>query len=105
MEVLIKGCRIQYKETGSGDNTVVILQGWGTSMGIYDGMAASINSANACIYSSLLVNISDVANDIVNSVVIGCSALLGYIQQAFLKVSGFVFLLIGLKLIFVTPFV
>ena len=46
MELVVKGCQIQYKETGSGDNTVVILQGWGTSMGIYDGMASSINSAN-----------------------------------------------------------
>lgn len=49
MELIVKGCRIQYKETGSGDNTVVILQGWGTSMGIYDGMASSINSANKVI--------------------------------------------------------
>ena len=49
MELLVKGCQIQYKETGNGDNTVVILQGWGTSMGIYDGMAESINSANRVI--------------------------------------------------------
>lgn len=49
MELVVKGCGIQYKETGSGDSTVVILQGWGTSMGIYDGMAASISSANKVI--------------------------------------------------------
>lgn len=44
MEAIVKGCTIQYKEIGAGENTVVILQGWGTSMSIYDSMAASISS-------------------------------------------------------------
>lgn len=44
MEALIKQCKIQYKITGNGDNIVVILQGWGTHMGIYDTVAESISS-------------------------------------------------------------
>ena len=44
MELVVKDLKIQYKITGEGDNTVVILQGWGTHMGIYDSMAASISS-------------------------------------------------------------
>ena len=44
MELVVKGCRIQYKETGAGDNIVVILQGWGTCMDIYDCVAASISA-------------------------------------------------------------
>lgn len=44
MEIVINEYRIKYKETGTGDRTVVILQGWGTEMSLYDSMAASISS-------------------------------------------------------------
>ena len=44
METVINGYKIQYKETGTGENTVVILQGWGTQMELYDTIAASISS-------------------------------------------------------------
>ncbi len=44
MELVINDYRIQYKESGAGDRTVVILQGWGTEMSLYDSMAASIAS-------------------------------------------------------------
>lgn len=44
MEIVINEYRIKYKETGTGDRTVVILQGWGTEMSLYDSMAASVSS-------------------------------------------------------------
>lgn len=44
MEIVINDYKIKYKETGAGDRTVVILQGWGTEMSLYDSMAASISS-------------------------------------------------------------
>ncbi len=40
----VDGCRIYYKITGSGDETVVLLQGWGTSCDMYDGVASTISS-------------------------------------------------------------
>lgn len=39
----INGYNICYKITGDGDDTVVILQGWGTDLGVYDSVANSIN--------------------------------------------------------------
>lgn len=44
MELTVNGYKIFYKETGSGEETVVILQGWGTTMAVYDSVAACINS-------------------------------------------------------------
>lgn len=43
MNVEISGYNICYKVTGDGDETVVILQGWGTDLGVYDSVANSIN--------------------------------------------------------------
>ena len=39
METVIDGYHIQYKITGDGDKNVVILQGWGTTMPVYDSIA------------------------------------------------------------------
>lgn len=44
MEMVIDNYKIQYKESGMGEDVVVILQGWGTSMDLYDSVAASISS-------------------------------------------------------------
>ena len=44
MEMVIDNYKIQYKESGVGEDVVVILQGWGTSMDLYDSMASSISS-------------------------------------------------------------
>ena len=43
MNIEINGYNINYKESGSGENTVVILQGWGTKLAVYDSVAACIN--------------------------------------------------------------
>ena len=47
MEININGLKINYKVTGPEDaeRTAVILQGWGTEMGIYDSVAAAIDDA------------------------------------------------------------
>lgn len=44
MNVEVKGYNICYKITGAGEKTVVILQGWGTHLGVYDSVANCINS-------------------------------------------------------------
>ncbi len=44
MEIIVDGYKISYKITGGGDETVVILQGWGTEFSVYDSVAACINS-------------------------------------------------------------
>lgn len=44
MEIFIEGCKIAYKESGAGDDVVVILQGWGTNMAAYDSVAACVNA-------------------------------------------------------------
>lgn len=43
MNMSVNGYNICYKITGDGDDTVVILQGWGTDLGVYDSIASSIN--------------------------------------------------------------
>ena len=43
MEVNIDGYKICYKITGEGEPAVVILQGWGTELAVYDSVAACIN--------------------------------------------------------------
>lgn len=44
MEIIVDGYKISYKITGGGEETVVILQGWGTEFSVYDSVAACINS-------------------------------------------------------------
>ena len=43
MNIRVDDYNICYKITGEGDETVVILQGWGTDLGVYDSVASSIN--------------------------------------------------------------
>jgi pimeloyl-ACP methyl ester carboxylesterase len=43
MNININGYNICYKITGDGDKTAVMLQGWGTHLGIYDSVANAIN--------------------------------------------------------------
>lgn len=43
MNIEVNGYNICYKITGEGDSTVVMLQGWGTHLGVYDSVADSIN--------------------------------------------------------------
>ena len=46
MNIEVDGYNICYKITGPGteaDNTVVLLQGWGTDLGVYDSVADAIN--------------------------------------------------------------
>lgn len=43
MNINIDGYNICYKVTGSGEETVVMLQGWGTDLGVYDLVANSIS--------------------------------------------------------------
>lgn len=39
MNILIDGYNINYKISGNGKNNIVILQGWGTSLAVYDSVA------------------------------------------------------------------
>lgn len=43
MNINIDGYNVCYKITGSGEETVIMLQGWGTDLGVYDSVADSIN--------------------------------------------------------------
>ena len=43
MNIEVNGYNICYKITGDGEETVVMLQGWGTDLGVYDLVADSIN--------------------------------------------------------------
>lgn len=43
MNIEVDGYNICYKITGTGEKTVVILQGWGTDLGVYDSVAAAVN--------------------------------------------------------------
>jgi len=42
MNVNIDGYNIRYKITGEGENVAVMLQGWGTELGMYDTVAEAI---------------------------------------------------------------
>ncbi|MBR1770980.1 MAG: alpha/beta hydrolase [Lachnospiraceae bacterium] len=42
MNIEVDGYNICYKSTGDGAETVVILQGWGTHLGVYDSVAEAI---------------------------------------------------------------
>lgn len=44
MNIEVDGYNICYKISGSGDRTAVMLQGWGTDLGVYDSVAGAINS-------------------------------------------------------------
>ena len=44
MNIEVDGYNICYKVTGNGEKTCVVLQGWGTDLGIYDTVADSINA-------------------------------------------------------------
>ena len=43
MNIVVDGYNISYKITGEGGETVVMLQGWGTHLGMYDSVAAALN--------------------------------------------------------------
>lgn len=43
MNICVDGYNISYKITGEGERTVVMLQGWGTHLGMYDSVANAIN--------------------------------------------------------------
>ncbi|MCR4740441.1 MAG: alpha/beta hydrolase [Lachnospiraceae bacterium] len=43
MNVSVNGYNINYKESGTGERTAVMLQGWGTTLEVYDSVAASVN--------------------------------------------------------------
>lgn len=43
MNIIVDGYNISYKITGEGEETVVMLQGWGTHLGMYDSVANAIN--------------------------------------------------------------
>lgn len=43
MNIEVDGYNICFKITGTGKETVVILQGWGTDLGVYDSVADAIN--------------------------------------------------------------
>ena len=43
MQINVDGYNICYRITGSGSKTAVMLQGWGTNLGMYDSVADSIN--------------------------------------------------------------
>ncbi|MCR5507118.1 MAG: alpha/beta hydrolase [Lachnospiraceae bacterium] len=43
MNIEVDGYNINYKITGEWDETVVMLQGWGTDLGVYDPVANTIN--------------------------------------------------------------
>lgn len=45
MNIEVDGYNICYKITGSGEKTVVILQGWGTDLGVYDSVAGVIDGS------------------------------------------------------------
>ena len=43
MNIVVDGYNICVKTTGTGEKTVVILQGWGTDLGVYDSVAGAID--------------------------------------------------------------
>lgn len=43
MNIEVDGYNISYKITGDGEHTIVILQGWGTHLGMYDLIANCVN--------------------------------------------------------------
>ncbi len=43
MKISVQGLNISYKITGDGDETVIMLQGWGTSLSVYDSIASAFD--------------------------------------------------------------
>ncbi len=43
MNIEIDGYNICYRITGEGPDTIVMLQGWGTDLGVYDSVAAAVD--------------------------------------------------------------
>lgn len=43
MNIIVDGLNIEYKITGNGKDTVVILQGWGTDLSMYDIIANALD--------------------------------------------------------------
>lgn len=43
MNIVVDGYNISCKITGNGEKTAVMLQGWGTDLGVYDSVANAIN--------------------------------------------------------------
>ena len=43
MRISIDGYKVEYKITGDGPETLVILQGWGTNLELYDSVAAMVS--------------------------------------------------------------
>ena len=43
MNIVVDGYNVNYKITGDGEETAVVLQGWGTHLGMYDTVADSIH--------------------------------------------------------------
>ena len=43
MNIVVDGYNICYKMTGEGEETVVMLQGWGTDLGVYDSIAGILS--------------------------------------------------------------
>ena len=43
MKINVNGYEIAYQITGEGEDTVVILQGWGTELATYNSVAACIS--------------------------------------------------------------
>lgn len=43
MNIVVDGYNISYKITGEGERTAVMLQGWGTHLGMYDSVAGAIS--------------------------------------------------------------
>lgn len=42
MNIVVDGYNVNYKITGDGEETAVVLQGWGTHLGMYDSVADAI---------------------------------------------------------------
>ena len=42
MNIVVDGYNVNYKITGDGEETAVVLQGWGTNLGMYDSVADAI---------------------------------------------------------------
>ena len=45
MNITVDGININYKISGNGERYAVVLQGWGTDMGIYDSIASAIGAS------------------------------------------------------------
>ncbi len=43
MNITVDGYKVNYKITGDGPQTLVILQGWGTEMSLYDSISDAVN--------------------------------------------------------------